>query len=125
VDKQWLIAGLALLVVGCASSEHHVVDLGVGHRSREVALDRFGPPDSWLGVMLIRVDPDGTAVIHVKETGELLAAAPGQPFLGRYIEEMGLRRRTFGEEGLTLQSSDPSAQTAVLIARWAESFELR
>ena len=88
-------------------------------------LNRFAPPDSSLGVMLICVDPDGTAVIHVKDTGELLAAAPGQPFLGRYTDEMGLRRRTFGEEGLTLRSSDPSAQTAVVVARWAESFEVR
>jgi hypothetical protein len=90
----------------------------ISHFAREVRLTRADPVDEELGIRLLRVEGDGTTVIHVAKTDETLAAKPGEPFLGRRGE---YNVRIFGERGLTLVKSDPSRGTATLERRWAES----
>ena len=87
---------------------------------REVRLTPSEPADKRLGIRLVRVDPDGAAVIAVKRTQEVLKAMPGEPFLGRYENVHGYSVRTFGEHGLILVSSDVAAHSAVLRQHWAE-----
>ena len=91
----------------------------ITHYQRTLTLTRERPRDTKLGVTLVRVEPDGTAVIDVASTGERLAAAPGRPFLGKRGGRYHVR--TFGESGLELEDSNPKAQSAVLVSRWAGS----
>ena len=86
--------------------------------SEEIVLKPAAPLDRQSGVRLVRVKPDGTAVIRVTSTGETLAAAPGGYFLGAYDRTYHVR--TFGEHGLQLATSDPSTKTAVLLRTSAE-----
>jgi hypothetical protein len=111
-----MLRGLApsvgvLLFVGCGPL--HTIT----HYSREIRLTPARPTDKKLGITLVRVDPDGAAVIRVKKTNETLKALPGDPFLAAYGE---YGARLFGESGLILQSSDVAAQSAVLRRHWAE-----
>jgi hypothetical protein len=102
--------------ITCDPSRQHSVTLT--HFFREVRLSPEHPVDDELGIRLLRVKADGTAVIHVRKTDETLAAQPGEPFLGRRGE---YNVRIFGERGLILAQSDPSRGTAMLERRWAGS----
>ena len=85
--------------------------------AREIVLRRDAR-DPKLGVQLLRVEPDGAAVIHVDRTGETLSAKPGEYFLGDYHAPHNVR--TFGEHGLHVATSDTVMQTAVLVRAWSE-----
>ena len=104
---------LAFTLAGCA---HTSPDTNT-HYYREVALTGGGPEDRRLAIKLLRVEPDGRAVIYASHTRERIVAAPGEPFLGRRGGRYNVR--TFGEKGLILKSSDPATQTAVLGHYWA------
>jgi hypothetical protein len=91
----------------------------ITHYQRSTTLTRDRPRDEKLGVKLVRVEPDGTAVIDVASTGERLKAKPGEPFLGRRGGRYNVR--VFGEEGLVLEGSDATAQSAVFLSRRASS----
>ena len=91
---------------------------GFAHYFRRILLTAEAPRDDIRGIQLLRIEEDGAAVIHVDETGETLSARPGEYYLGRYGGPYN--KRTFGEQGLRLATSDPAAQTAVLIQVWAD-----
>ena len=66
-------------------------------------------------VELVKVDQDGLVWIRALDTQEILKAYPGEPFIGSYEDiGHGLNVRTFGEEGLMVEASDPDDQSAVL-----------
>lgn len=115
-----LLIIVSAVLIGCTSSSRSGDDFVIRHFMREIHLTRQEPTDKELGIMLLRVEPDGAAVISVKETKEVLRAMPGAPFLGRYEKVHGSSVRTFGESGLVLLSSDVAAQSALLERRWAE-----
>ena len=116
---------LVPLLFGCGTSSPELSrslpggPYSIKHYQRTITLTRDRPRDARLGVTLVRVEPNGTAVIDVASTGERLAAAPGEPFLGKRDGQYHVR--TFGESGLVLEDSDPEAQSAVLVRRWAGS----
>src|SRR5687767_11134518 len=87
-----LLAFALLLLVGCSSDGAYD---GVRHLMREIHLSPKDPADKRLGIRLLRVEPDGAAVIAVAETNEVLRAMPGEPFLGRYEKVHGRDVRTF------------------------------
>ena len=90
------------------------------HHGRVVHLTRAEPTSEKLnGVTLIRVDPDGAAIISVERTNERLRALPGEPFLGKRGGEYDVR--VFGDSGLILRSSDVGSQAVVLVHRWASA----
>ena len=109
-----LLAVAVLGLGGCASKP-----FVNSHSARKIVLTSSSPPDRVWGVQLIRVEPDGTAVIAASRSGETLAAKPGQPFLGKRLQHGA---RVFGDEGLTLLRSDYAAQRAVFLVRWAGPF---
>ena len=106
------------MLLGCSSlrlpGDTRIVH---SHHMREIYLTRAKPTDKKLGVTLVRVDPDGAAVITVRKTNETLRAMPEQPFLGERGGEYNVR--VFGESGLILRSSNVESQAVVLVRRWA------
>jgi hypothetical protein len=110
-------ASLFWTAAGCGVSRPLAPSTSFVHYAKEVTLDPASPRDDWLAVKLLRVESDGTTVIDVRSTGETLKAAPGDYFLGKSRPPDNVR--VFGEHGLQLVRSDPSAQSAVLLRRWA------
>ena len=112
-----LLAVTVIGLGGCAPKQ-----FGSVHYAREIVLTSTSPADRDAGIQLLRVEPDGAAVITATRSGETLAAKPGQRFLG----ERGpgpYDVRVFGEEGLTLLRSDYATQQAAFLIRWAEPYD--
>jgi hypothetical protein len=110
-----VFAAVVLLVVGCARRPLW----SCTQYARQVQLTQDAPRDRRLGVRLLRVEPDGTTVIHVAKSAETLSVKPAEFVLGEYRPPYNVR--TFGERGLYLADSDPRAQSARLIHQWAVS----
>jgi hypothetical protein len=78
------------------------------HQSRVITLTPDAPRDDGLGIQLVRVEANGTAVIRVDPTEGTFAAKPGEYF------------HVFGTRGLYLSRAEPGTQTAILVRSWAE-----
>lgn len=83
--------------------------LEIRHYYRELELTPLQSTDQELDIVLVRIESDGCVVIRANRTGDILSAYVGESLSGR--------------QGLVVLSSDPSTQTAVLEARWAEYHE--
>ena len=138
-DLRRIVLGAAFLFAGCESSHdlgtgdwqsmdsigsgkamtelitNQNAEFSFGHGWRRIELSRTKRTDVTDGISLVKVNRDGEVLIDVRSTGEQLRAYPGKPFLGAYQEVApGIRARTFGESGLTVISSNPKAQSAIL-----------
>ena len=90
---------------------------GIAHWAREVVLTRDSPRDADLGIKLLKVESDGTAVIAVDRPSERLSVRPGE-----YVHTSA---GTFGAYGLQVTSTDAARQTAVLLRRGATYYPNR